>query len=208
MTRPMSDEEIAKRCGLKVSDVRAVLNKLHEYGITSYIRERDKDTGWFSYNWTVDMVKLHEMMEKKQEKTDRMDQEALAYEKSYSFYACKNPECSHSKQRIPESNAIMTSYVCNGCGGNLHLFDNTEIIKSIEERLSKRVSSDDTFIKVIRAPRAKPLKRKPMGKPSLRKARASKAITKKKAKAKPKASRRKHSNVRNRRGKAKKNRRS
>ncbi|MEW6329636.1 MAG: hypothetical protein AB1468_06010, partial [Candidatus Micrarchaeota archaeon] len=38
ITRPMSDERLAESCGLKVSDVRAVLNKLHNYGVVDYER--------------------------------------------------------------------------------------------------------------------------------------------------------------------------
>jgi transcription factor E len=143
----MSDEDIAKRCGLKVSDVRSVLNKLHEYGITGYMRERDKDTGWFSYNWTVNVIKLYEVMEKRQARGERRDQEALSYEKSYTFYTCKNAACPGSGQRISENDAILTTYACNHCGGHLKLFDNSEIIKSIEEKLASKIPEEQTFIK-------------------------------------------------------------
>ncbi len=162
----MSDDEIAKRCGLKVSDVRAVLNKLHEYGITTYVRERDKDTGWFSYNWTVDLIKLYEVMEKRQEKIEKRDEEALAYERSYTFYVCGNAECTRSAQRVPESDAVLTAYVCDRCGDHLSIFDNAEIIKSIEKKLSEKINLEDSFAKAVRVsvretPHKKPTKKRP-----------------------------------------------
>ena len=150
MTRPMSDEEIAKRCGLKVSDVRSVLNKLHEYGITAYIRERDKDTGWFSYNWTVNVIRLYDMLERKRATSERNDEEALSYEKSYTFYTCENAACPSAGQRVPETDAILTTYACGRCGEHLQLFDNTGIIKSIEEKLAARTPDDQTFVKEFR----------------------------------------------------------
>ena len=147
----MSDEEIAKRCGLKVSDVRSVLNKLHEYGITAYIRERDKDTGWFSYNWVVNVIKLYDVLEQKKASGARREEETLAFEKSYTFYTCANPACTGSGQRIPESDAIITTYSCTRCGQNLKMFDNTEIIKSMEQKLATRVPSEQTFVKEVTA---------------------------------------------------------
>ncbi|MDE1798356.1 MAG: hypothetical protein KGH63_03040, partial [Candidatus Micrarchaeota archaeon] len=47
-TSQMSDEEIAKKTKIRSSDVRVVLNKLHSYGLASYTRSRDKNSGWYS----------------------------------------------------------------------------------------------------------------------------------------------------------------
>ncbi|MFH0817144.1 MAG: hypothetical protein V1909_00745 [Candidatus Micrarchaeota archaeon] len=160
MTKPMSDEEIAKRCGLKVSDVRSVLNRLHEYGITAYIRERDKDTGWFSYNWVVNVIKLYEVIEHKKASGAQREEESLAYEKSYTFYTCANTVCTGSGQRIPESDAILTTYACNRCGQSLTVFDNKEIIKSLEQKLAARIPDEQTFVKELTMP--KPLAKKAM----------------------------------------------
>lgn len=181
----MSDEEIAKRCGLKVSDVRAVLNKLHEYGITTYARERDKDTGWFSYNWTVNVIKLYEMLGARRNRIAKKEEDALTYEKSYTFYTCKNATCTGSGQRIPETDAILTTYVCDRCGGSLQLFDNAEIIKNIEQRMATRLPDDQTMVKEFRqqvkAPRAPARKTAKTHSPK-QKARKAARASKKKAK--------------------------
>lgn len=55
-----SDEEIAKRLKIKISDVRATLNKLHNEGLVNYIREKDSETGWYSYSWSLN----HDRMER------------------------------------------------------------------------------------------------------------------------------------------------
>ena len=54
------DEKIAEMLKLKVSDVRSVLNKLNELGITFYNRSKNEDTGWFYYNWSIDRVKFRD----------------------------------------------------------------------------------------------------------------------------------------------------
>ncbi len=56
----LSDEELAKALKLKISDVRATLNRLHNEGFVKYIRQKDSETGWYSYSWVLN----HERLEK------------------------------------------------------------------------------------------------------------------------------------------------
>ncbi len=182
--KPMSDEEIAKRCGLKVSDVRAVLNRLHEYGITAYIRERDKDTGWFSYNWVVNVIKLYDLLGQRKVNGAKREEDNLAYEKSYTFYMCQNPTCSGSSQRIPESEAIVTTYSCGKCGQNLKLFDNTEIIKSIEQKLSNKLPDELTFVREFKQQANRVQKPKKVSPPARKQAKPAKKAMKAKGKNK------------------------
>lgn len=60
--KDMSDEELARKTGIKASDVRVVLNRLHSFGLFSYIRVRDKDSGWYSYIWKMSEGKLREVV--------------------------------------------------------------------------------------------------------------------------------------------------
>ncbi len=53
-----SDDELAKKLKLKISDVRATLNKLHSEGIVNYLREKDNETGWYSYSWSLNIDKI------------------------------------------------------------------------------------------------------------------------------------------------------
>lgn len=61
-TCELSDEELAKKAKMKVSDVRIVLNKLHSLGMAQYARSRDKDSGWYSYVWRIDEEKEKEIL--------------------------------------------------------------------------------------------------------------------------------------------------
>ena len=56
--RDMSDEELARKTGVKTSDVRVVLNRLHSCGLFTYTRVRDRDSGWYSYIWKMSEGKL------------------------------------------------------------------------------------------------------------------------------------------------------
>ncbi len=58
----MSDEELARKTGIKASDVRVVLNRLHGCGLFSYTRVRDRDSGWYSYIWKMSESRLRDFV--------------------------------------------------------------------------------------------------------------------------------------------------
>ena len=60
--KDMSDEELARKTSIKASDVRVVLNRLHNHGLFSYTRVRDKDSGWYSYIWKMSEGRLREVV--------------------------------------------------------------------------------------------------------------------------------------------------
>lgn len=54
----LSDEDLSKTLELKISDVRATLNRLHNEGFVKYIRQKDSETGWYSYSWVLNYERL------------------------------------------------------------------------------------------------------------------------------------------------------
>ena len=52
------DEEMAAKLGLKVTDVRTILNRLHYRGMANYQKKRNKKTGWYSYTWDIDTKRI------------------------------------------------------------------------------------------------------------------------------------------------------
>ena len=60
--RDMSDEELSRKTGIRASDVRVVLNRLHNHGLFFYTRVRDKDSGWYSYIWKMGESRLKDFV--------------------------------------------------------------------------------------------------------------------------------------------------
>jgi transcription factor E len=56
---------MAKKLKIKISDVRATLNKLHSLGVVDYTRHKDSETGWFSYYWFLNVEKMKGWVAKK-----------------------------------------------------------------------------------------------------------------------------------------------
>ena len=82
-----SDEEMCKKLKIKISDVRATLNKLHSLGIVDYTRHKDSETGWFSYFWCLNVDKMKGWV------NDRIEEERRNFDFSNGeYYFC--PSCA------------------------------------------------------------------------------------------------------------------
>lgn len=121
-TSQMSDEEIAKRTKIRSSDVRVVLNKLHSYGLASYTRSRDKNSGWYSYVWRLNNEHAPQLVEEMRAQLagERTEAAPVAAEADGEAYFCKN--CGPDK-RVPFEEASGSLFKCNGCGSSLEYFD-------------------------------------------------------------------------------------
>ena len=113
----LSDEELARVCKFKVSDVRAVLNKLHSRGIAVYERTRDKDTGWYYYKWSSDLKAIERMMEEQGGRERREAESGRAYEGAgaYNIYVCGN--CAQERHSFEV--ALDYLFKCPQCGSSL-----------------------------------------------------------------------------------------
>ncbi len=81
-----SDEDMCKKLKIKISDVRATLNKLHSLGIVEYTRHKDSETGWFSYFWCLNVDKMKGWV------NDRIEEERRNFDFSGGeYYFC--PSC-------------------------------------------------------------------------------------------------------------------
>ncbi|MCX6773081.1 MAG: hypothetical protein NTV88_04930 [Candidatus Micrarchaeota archaeon] len=114
--KDMSDEELSKKTGIKASDVRVVLNRLHSHGLFSYTRVRDKDSGWYSYIWKMSEEKLNEFGVKFGQ--EREPEAVMAPEGEN--YVCAN--CSPAKA-VKFEDAADAQFKCGNCGSDLEFFE-------------------------------------------------------------------------------------
>ena len=115
------DEEIADMLGLRVSDVRAVLNKLNEAGFAYYERTKDEESGWYYYHWKIDKDKLKTWVEEK------LFHEAQKYRNLImegEYYFC--PKCG-LETVVKFEDAMDMNFKCPRCETPLELLDETVI---------------------------------------------------------------------------------
>ncbi|MEM4590168.1 MAG: hypothetical protein QXK21_02790 [Candidatus Micrarchaeia archaeon] len=88
----MTDDAIAARCKLKVAEVRAILNKLYNYKMAEYKRIKDRDTGWFSYIWKIDVSNILNII--KEQTINRIEELDKTVEKMSTEFVYYCPQCS------------------------------------------------------------------------------------------------------------------
>jgi len=123
LIEPATDEEIAKKLKVRVSEVRSTLNKLHTIRLTEYSRSKDSDTGWYTYKWIVRHNNVMGI-------TKIIDDEIAEKLKNIpdTVYYCEN--CGDEAWTFDE--AIDMQFKCPRCGSIL-----TEADEKFKEKLKK-----------------------------------------------------------------------
>lgn len=57
---PQTDDAVAEKLGIKINEVRRMLNTLNTYGVTRYNVNKDSK-GWLTFKWYIDANKLTEL---------------------------------------------------------------------------------------------------------------------------------------------------
>lgn len=90
-TEEMTDDALAVKCKLKVSEIRALLNKMHSIRLAEYTRIKDKDTGWYSYIWRINLRGIYDVLD----------------------LSMQN-EMNQLNNRLEENTTVL-SYICSKC---------------------------------------------------------------------------------------------
>ena len=128
----VTDEEISKTTGVVLNLVRRALFILYENRLAEYRRERNKDSGWLTYLWHVDLHNLEQVMELEMRKLLNNLQKRLASEKGNMFYICTDG-CG----RFLFDLAAETNFACPFCGAQLEFEDNANVITALEKRIAE-----------------------------------------------------------------------
>jgi len=126
----VTDEYVAEITRIGLNTVRRTLYLLYEHRLAKYRRERDPESGWLTYLWTLCVENLDRALELETRKLLRKLEERLSYEKNNIFYACVNG-CA----RFVFDEASENNFVCPFCGAGLEFMDNDRIVTTIEKRM-------------------------------------------------------------------------
>lgn len=124
-----NDEAIAKKLKIRISDVRASLNKLHNSGLVVYMRDKNNETGWYSYSWELNEEKIKRWVDEKE-----ASQKSLVSKDGVDMYFCK--DCG-LESVVRFELAMDYSFKCPNCSSSLDRLDEAkleQIRKSREER--------------------------------------------------------------------------
>jgi transcription initiation factor TFIIE subunit alpha len=128
----VTDEYVAESTGIGLNTVRRTLYLLNEHRLAKYRRERDPESGWLTYLWTLSVDNLDRALESEARKLLRKLEERLSYEKENIFYACVGG-CA----RFVFDEASENNFVCPFCGAGLEYMDNDRIVMTLEKRMGE-----------------------------------------------------------------------
>lgn len=126
----VTDEHVAEITGVSLNTVRRTLYLLYEHRLAKYKRERDPESGWLTYLWTLCVENLDRALESEVRKLLRKLGDRLSYEKNNIFYACVGG-CA----RFVFDEASENNFVCPFCGAGLEYMENDRIVSTIEKRM-------------------------------------------------------------------------
>jgi transcription initiation factor TFIIE subunit alpha len=128
--REVTDEKVAEISGINLNLVRKTLYILYENHLAIYRRERDKDSGWLTYLWKLDLDNAEHMLRNETRKLIRKLERRLDFE-SQEFFVC-GEEPPH---RILFDYAMEANFVCPVDESPLMHFDNTVEKQALRNRI-------------------------------------------------------------------------
>lgn len=110
----VTDDVIEKKAGIKIAEVRSVLNHLHSFGVVDYTREKNLNTGWYTYTWKVleERALQNYLQMLKREKT-ALQQKLQTVDDTVTYYSKKTnrifsfEEAFENQFKCPESSTVL-----------------------------------------------------------------------------------------------------
>ena len=135
-----TDEEIAKKTGIKLNIVRKILYRLYDMGLASYKRSKDPETQWFTYSWKFETEEVISRIRKDSEKYLKMLNDELEREENNMFFICPQGHV-----RLDFDEASDYEFLCPAFGEELEFQDNEANIKQLKEDIKMVESNFNSF---------------------------------------------------------------
>ena len=128
----LTDEKIAEETGTNLNTVRRTLYILYENRLANYRRERDKDSGWLTYLWQVDLSEISRNMDEEAQKLIKRLETRLDFETQNVCYTCENG-CN----RVLFETASDYDFICPICQAGLDFQDNSLLVEVLNGTLEE-----------------------------------------------------------------------
>lgn len=126
-------EEIAEETEIQINDVRKLLYRFYNHSLVTNRRFRDKETGWFIFQWSLQPELIEAYVQGTKQKILKKLEARLEYELQHEFYHCGNPQCPNTTFE----EAMETVFNCPYCNEPLHRVDNAPVIEFLEKKIEE-----------------------------------------------------------------------
>ena len=129
----ISDNEIADKTQIRLNLVRKVVYRLYDHSIVALRRSRDKETGWFIFNWRLQPDQLEGFILNQKRRVLEKLEIRLEYEKSHEFYTCQTPSC----KPYPFEEALEILFKCPACNKPMMYLNNDRIVEILTRKIEQ-----------------------------------------------------------------------
>ena len=126
-------EEIAEQTEIQINDVRRILYRFYNHSLVTSRRFRDKETGWFIFQWRLQPDLIEAFLNGMKQKILKKLGARLKHELDHEFYHCGTEECT----RITFEDAMDTVFNCPVCGKPVKPRDNESYIDFLENKIEE-----------------------------------------------------------------------
>ena len=129
----ITDNEIADKTQIRLNLVRKAVYRLYDYSIVALRRSRDKETGWFIFNWRLQPDQVEGFILNQKRRVLEKLEIRLEYEKSHEFYSCQTLGC----KRFPFEEAFELLFKCPVCNKPMMHLNNDRIIEILTRKIEQ-----------------------------------------------------------------------
>jgi transcription initiation factor TFIIE subunit alpha len=113
--------------------VRKALYSLYDHSLVALRQSRDKETGWFIFNWRLQPDQMENFILNQKRRVLEKLETRLEYEKNHEFYTCQTPGC----KRYPFEQAFELLFKCPVCNKPMMHINNDLIIKILTRKIEQ-----------------------------------------------------------------------
>jgi len=129
--KPTTDESIGKKLPLKITEIRAILNRLHYRGIACYQKTKNTQTGWYLYTWEIKSPRIAALiLEQHTEKISKLEKD-MVFEGDHSFFSSGKGSPTYPFEIAAEYN-----FICPETGKSLKAVDNKKRITELKKEIT------------------------------------------------------------------------
>jgi transcription initiation factor TFIIE subunit alpha len=126
-------EDISTKTNIQINDVRRLLYRFYNHSLVTSRRFRDKETGWFIFQWRLQPELVEAYIHGMKQKILKKLETRLEFERLHEFYHCGNPTCPKTTFEV----AMETVFRCPTCSEPLQRLDNVEIVDFLEKKIAE-----------------------------------------------------------------------
>ena len=126
-------EELAEKTDIQINTVRKILYRFYNHSLVTSRRFRDKETGWFIFQWRLQPRLIEAYITGMKQKILKKLQSRLDYELQHEFYHCGTPTCP----RVTFEEAMDTVFHCPVCNESMKPVDNELVVIFLERKIKE-----------------------------------------------------------------------